>query len=57
MPLHISNVAYIDPKHKKKLTKLAYKLEGDKKVRLAKASKLFFSVQKSKIKKELSKAA
>ena len=42
MPLHISNVAYIDPKTKKP-TKLAYKLEGDKKVRLAKASKTILS--------------
>ena len=35
--LHISNVAYIDPKTKK-ATKLGFKVEGGKKVRFAKAS-------------------
>ena len=37
MPLHISNVAFLDPKTKK-ATRLGYKLESGKKVRFAKAS-------------------
>lgn len=37
MPLKLSNVALVDPKTSK-ATKVAYKVEGDKKVRVAKAS-------------------
>jgi large subunit ribosomal protein L24 len=37
MPLHVSNVALLDPK-KKKPTRVGYKIEGDKKVRFAKLS-------------------
>ena len=37
MPLNLSNVALVDPKTKK-ATKVGYKVEGDKKVRVAKAS-------------------
>ena len=37
MPLHISKVALVDPKTKK-ATRIGYKVEGDKKVRIAKAS-------------------
>lgn len=36
-PLHISNVALLDPKSKK-ATRIGYKIEGDKKVRFAKSS-------------------
>lgn len=36
-PIHVSNVAFIDPKTKK-ATRLGYKIEGDKKVRIAKKS-------------------
>jgi large subunit ribosomal protein L24 len=38
-PLHISNVALVDPKGKK-ATRVGYKLDGDKKSRVAKASKV-----------------
>ena len=38
MPLHISNVALVDPKSKK-ATRLGFKTDGDKKVRVAKKSK------------------
>lgn len=37
MPLHISNVALVDPKTSKP-TRLGYKIDGDKKVRFAKSS-------------------
>lgn len=37
MPLHISNVALVDPSTKK-ATRIGYKLEGDKKSRVAKKS-------------------
>ncbi len=37
MPVHISNIALLDPK-KKKGTKIGYRLEGDKKVRIARSS-------------------
>ena len=36
-PLHISNVALVDPKTKK-ATRVGFKVEGGKKVRIAKAS-------------------
>ncbi len=36
-PVHVSNVALIDPKTKKP-TRVGYKVEGDKKVRVAKKS-------------------
>lgn len=36
-PIHISNLALIDPKSKK-ATKVGYKTEGDKKVRFSKKS-------------------
>lgn len=35
--IHVSNVAIVDPKTKK-ATRVGYKIEGDKKVRVAKAS-------------------
>lgn len=38
LPLHISNVAFLDQKNNKP-TKIGYKIEGDKKVRYAKLSK------------------
>lgn len=37
LPIHISNVSYLDPKENKP-TKIGYKIEGDKKVRYAKLS-------------------
>jgi len=37
LPIHVSNVAVIDPKDKK-ATRIGYKVEGDKKVRVAKRS-------------------
>ena len=37
MPLHVSNVAFVDPKTKK-ATKLGYQMQGDRKVRIAKVS-------------------
>ncbi|WP_381415349.1 50S ribosomal protein L24 [Spiroplasma endosymbiont of Anurida maritima] len=38
--IHISNVALIDPKNKKQVTKIGYKItENGKKVRIAKKSK------------------
>jgi len=36
-PMHISNLSLIDPKSKE-ATKVAYKVEGDKKVRVSKKS-------------------
>lgn len=36
-PIHVSNVAIIDPKTKKP-TRIGYKLDGDKKIRIAKKS-------------------
>jgi len=36
-PIHISNVALVDPKTKQ-ATRVGYKMEGDKKVRFAKKS-------------------
>ena len=36
-PIHVSNVALIDPKTKK-ATRAGYKMEGDKKVRVSKRS-------------------
>jgi len=36
-PVHVSNVAIVDPKSKKP-TRIGYKLEGGKKVRIAKKS-------------------
>jgi large subunit ribosomal protein L24 len=36
-PMHVSNVAIIDPKDKK-ATRVGYKIEGDKKIRIAKRS-------------------
>ncbi len=36
-PIHVSNVAMLDPKTKK-ATRVGYKTEGDKKVRIAKKS-------------------
>ncbi len=36
-PIHVSNVALIDPKTKK-ATRAGYKIEGDKKVRVSKKS-------------------
>jgi large subunit ribosomal protein L24 len=36
-PIHISNIALVDPKTKE-ATKVAYKVEGDKKVRVSKKS-------------------
>ena len=36
-PIHVSNVALIDPKTKK-ATRVGYKMEGDKKVRVSKKS-------------------
>ncbi len=36
-PIHISNLALIDPKSKE-VTKVGYKMEGDKKVRFSKKS-------------------
>jgi len=36
-PIHVSNVALVDPKSKKP-TRVGYKVEGDKKVRVAKKS-------------------
>ncbi len=38
MPLHVSNVALLDPKTKKP-TRIGYKIDGDKKLRIAKKSK------------------
>lgn len=38
MPIPICNVALVDPKTKK-ATKISYKKEGDKKIRVTKASK------------------
>ena len=35
-PIHVSNVALVDPKSKK-ATRVAYKMDGDKKVRVAKS--------------------
>ncbi len=37
LPVHISNVAFIDPKTNKP-TRVGYKVEGDKKVRVARKS-------------------
>ncbi len=37
LPIHVSNVALIDPKENK-ATRVGYKKEGDKKVRIAKKS-------------------
>jgi large subunit ribosomal protein L24 len=37
MPVHVSNVAIIDPKDNKS-TRVAYKVEGEKKIRIAKRS-------------------
>ena len=37
LPLHISNVALVDPKTRKP-TRLGFKVEGDKKVRVARKS-------------------
>ena len=37
LPIHISNVALVDPKTKK-ATRLGYKIEGDKKTRFTKKS-------------------
>src|SRR5687768_2744674 len=37
MPLHVSNVALVDPKTKKP-TRVGYKVDGNKKVRVAKKS-------------------
>lgn len=37
MPIEVSNVAILDPKDKKP-TRIGYKMEGDKKVRIAKRS-------------------
>ncbi len=42
MPLHISNVALVDPKTKK-ATRLGYRVEGGKKTRFAKKSSLSLS--------------
>jgi len=36
-PIHVSNLSLIDPKSKK-ATKIGFKVEGDKKVRIAKKS-------------------
>ena len=36
-PIHVSNVALVDPKTKK-ATRVGYKIDGDKKVRIAKKS-------------------
>ncbi|MGI5845847.1 MAG: 50S ribosomal protein L24 [Alphaproteobacteria bacterium] len=36
-PIHVSNVAILDPKTKK-ATRVGYKIEGDKKIRIAKKS-------------------
>ena len=36
-PIHVSNVALVDPKTKKS-TSVGYKIDGDKKVRIAKKS-------------------
>lgn len=36
-PLHVSNVAAIDPKDKK-ATRVGYKIDGDKKIRISKRS-------------------
>jgi large subunit ribosomal protein L24 len=38
MPIHISNVALVDPKGKK-ATRVGYKVDGEKKARVAKKSK------------------
>lgn len=37
LPIHVSNVALVDPKENK-ATRVGYKKEGDKKVRIAKKS-------------------
>lgn len=37
LPIHVSNVALVDPKDNKP-TRVGYKIEGDKKVRIAKKS-------------------
>ncbi len=37
LPIHVSNVAIVDPKDNKP-TRVGYKVEGDKKVRIAKRS-------------------
>jgi len=37
LPIHVSNVAVIDPKDSK-ATRIGYKVEGDKKVRVSKRS-------------------
>jgi large subunit ribosomal protein L24 len=37
MPLHVSNVALLDPKTKKP-TRIGYKFDGDRKIRVAKKS-------------------
>jgi len=37
LPIHVSNVAFIDPKTSKP-TRIGYKTEGDKKVRVARKS-------------------
>ncbi len=37
--IHISNVALMDPKNKKETTKVTYKIENNKKTRIAKNSK------------------
>jgi large subunit ribosomal protein L24 len=37
MPVHVSNVAILDPKDNKP-ARVGYKMEGDKKVRIAKRS-------------------
>jgi large subunit ribosomal protein L24 len=37
-PIHVSNVMLIDPKDKKAVTRISYKLENGKKIRIAKKS-------------------
>jgi len=49
-PLHISNVALIDPKTKK-ATRVGYKLEGNQKVRVSKKSGVVIARETKKEKK------
>lgn len=37
--VHISNVALIDPKNKKNITKIGYEIKDNKKIRIARSSK------------------
>jgi len=45
-PIALSKITHMDPKDSKKATRIGFRMEGDKKVRIAKKSNSIFEIKK-----------